>query len=51
MKPFVQSGKVVLAAEDTDTGMTRTRFCPKAADLGFDAMLKKRNLGPWRRAC
>ena len=51
MSPFVEQGKAVLAAEYTDTGMTKRRFCPKAGTLNFDAILKKRNLGPWRRAC
>lgn len=51
MKPFVRGGKAVLATEYTDTGATRKKFCPEAEKLGLDAMLKKRNLGPWRRAC
>jgi len=51
MSPFVEQNKAVLAAEYTDTGITRQKFCPRAEDLGFNAMLKKRNLGPWRRAC
>lgn len=37
--------------EYTDTGAKLSRFCPKAASLGFDAILKKRNLGAWRRSC
>ena len=49
LSPFVEQDKAVLAAEYTDTGMTRQKFCPKAGTLGFDAILKKRNLGPWPR--
>lgn len=51
MSPFIDQNKAVLAAEYTDTGATRARFCPKARTLNFDAMLKKRNLGAWRRSC
>jgi hypothetical protein len=51
MSPFVDQNKAVLAAEYTDTGARRSRFCPKAEALGFDAILKKRNLGAWRRSC
>ncbi len=50
-EPFVQSGKAVLVAEYADTGMTRGKSCPKAEGLGFDAILKKRNLGPRHHAC
>ena len=51
MRPFVNRDKAVLAAEYTDTGAAREKFCPKARNLRFDAILKKRNLGPWRRGC
>jgi hypothetical protein len=51
MSPFVDQNKAVLAAEYTDTGARLSRFCPKAEALGFDAILKKRNLGAWRRSC
>jgi hypothetical protein len=51
MSPFVDGNKAVLAAEYTDTGARLSRFCPKAQSLGFDAILKKRNLGAWRRSC
>lgn len=51
MSPFVAQNKAVLAAEYTDTGARLSRFCPKAQSLGFDAILKKRNLGAWRRSC
>jgi len=51
MSSFVQQGKAVLAAEYTDTGARLEKFCPRARNLNFDAILKKRNLGAWRRAC
>ena len=51
MSPFVRQGKAVLAAEYTDTGARPASFCPKARNLKIDAILKKRNLGAWRRGC
>lgn len=51
MSPFIENGKPVLAAEYTDTGAKTSEFCPKAKALGFDAILKKRNLGAWRQGC
>ncbi len=51
MSPFVDQNKAVLAAEYMDTGARLSRFCPKAEALGFDVILKKRNLGAWRRSC
>jgi Glycoside-hydrolase family GH114 len=51
VSPFVSQNKAVLAAEYTDTGAKLSRFYPKAESLRFDAILKKRNLGAWRRSC
>jgi len=51
MRPFVRQNKAVLAAEYTDTGAKTSEFCPRARELGFDAILKKRDLGAWRRSC
>lgn len=51
VEPFADSGKAVFAAEYTDTGAAREKFCGKAEKLRFDAILKKRSLGPWRRGC
>jgi hypothetical protein len=51
VSPFVSQNKAVLAAEYTDNGARLSRFCPKAESLRFDAILKKRNLGAWRRSC
>lgn len=44
-EPFVKQGKAVLAAGYTGAGTTRKKFRGKAERLGFDAILKKRNLG------
>jgi hypothetical protein len=51
MSPFVNRGKAVLSAEYTDTRAKPAEFCSKAQRLRFDAILKKRNLGAWRRGC
>ncbi|MBN2085267.1 MAG: endo alpha-1,4 polygalactosaminidase [Anaerolineales bacterium] len=51
LMPFLQSGKLVLDAEYTDTGMTLEKFCPQAKALGIQAILKHRNLDAWRQAC
>jgi hypothetical protein len=52
--PFVAAGKAVFAAEYTDR-MTvaefNARVCPQAEALGFSAILKRRDLDAWRRAC
>jgi hypothetical protein len=49
--PFLQSGKPVLAAEYTDTGLALADFCPQAKALGIQAILKHRDLDAWRQAC
>jgi endo-alpha-1,4-polygalactosaminidase (GH114 family) len=51
LTPFIAAGKAVFAAEYTDTGITRGKFCPKAKTLRFSAILKHRNLDAWRRTC
>ena len=46
--PFVAAGKPVVVIEyTTATGI----FCVAAAELGFDAMRKRRALDAWRQAC
>ena len=50
-QPFLQSGKPVLDAEYTDTGISLTAFCPRAKELGIAAILKHRNLDAWRQTC
>ncbi len=49
--PIYRRGEAVLAAEHTDTGARLSRFCSNAQSLRFDAILKKGNLGAWRRSC
>ena len=51
LSPFVRAGKAVFAVEYTDTGITLDEFCPRAAALGFAAMLKSRGLDAHREAC
>jgi len=51
VRPFVVAGKAVFAAEYTDTGITPAQFCPQAATLGFNAILKRRDLDAWRATC
>ena len=51
MRPFIDSGKAVLAAEYDDAGIKPREFCPKAKRMGFDAIYKKRDLDAWRRGC
>jgi len=51
VSPFIQTGKPVLAAEYTDTGVILEQLCPEAARLGFNLILKNRDLDPWRQSC
>jgi hypothetical protein len=51
LRPFVNAGKPVFAAEYTDTGMTIDQFCAQANAMNFNGILKHRNLGAWRQAC
>ena len=52
--PFIEAGKPVFAAEYTDQ-LSYQDFidlvCPPAADLGFYAVLKNRNLDEYRAVC
>jgi endo-alpha-1,4-polygalactosaminidase (GH114 family) len=54
MQPFILAGKPVFAAEYTDQ-MSINHFlnqvCPQAEAMGFSAILKRRDLDAWRRAC
>ncbi|WP_055489684.1 endo alpha-1,4 polygalactosaminidase [Streptomyces sp. TP-A0356] len=48
LKPFIAGGKAVLHVEyELPTG----RFCPEARRLKLSSMLKKYELGAWRRPC
>jgi hypothetical protein len=51
LRPFVQAGKAVFAAEYSDTGITLNQFCPQAKAWSFSAILKARSLTAWRQAC
>ncbi len=51
LQPFIAARKPVFAAEYTDTGITPAEFCPQAAALGFNVILKNRNLDAWREVC
>jgi hypothetical protein len=51
MSAFVDSGRAVFAAEYTDTGMTLRAMCGEAELLGFDAILKNRDLDRFVEAC
>ena len=48
---FVAAGKPVFSVEYTDTGVTKDQFCPQAEALGFNAILKNRELDAHREAC
>jgi hypothetical protein len=52
--PFVTAGKAVFAAEYTDEWSVNqflSQVCPQAGMLGFNAVLKNRDLDAQRRAC
>jgi hypothetical protein len=49
--PFIATGKAVFASEYTDTGITLDKFCPKARELKFSAIIKNRDLDAFRRTC
>jgi endo-alpha-1,4-polygalactosaminidase (GH114 family) len=49
--PFLDIGKPVWDAEYTDTGITTAEFCPKALELGVQAILKNRELDAWMETC
>ena len=51
LRPFPDAGKAVFMAEYTDRGVTRDAMCAAAHDLGFSAILKRRELDAWRQAC
>jgi endo-alpha-1,4-polygalactosaminidase (GH114 family) len=49
--PFIAAGKAVFAAEYTDMDITTDDFCAAAQQLGFSAILKRRDLDAWRETC
>ncbi|NKQ35865.1 MAG: endo alpha-1,4 polygalactosaminidase [Chloroflexi bacterium] len=51
MRPFIQAGKVVFAAEYTDLDGDFDEYCRQSKELGFSTILKNRNLGAWLETC
>ncbi|MFH1447038.1 MAG: endo alpha-1,4 polygalactosaminidase [Chloroflexota bacterium] len=51
MLPFASAGKAVFMAEYTDMQVSLEDFCPLAARLEYNAILKERDLTFWRQAC
>lgn len=51
MLPFINAGKVVFAAEYTDSGISFEKACIQAEALGFSLILKKRDLNAYRKTC
>lgn len=51
VRPFIQAGKPVFAAEYRDTGIRLDEFCPQAKAWSFSAILKDPDLTAWRQAC
>jgi len=49
--PFINAGKAVFSAEYTDKDIELDDLCDQSRLLGFSAILKKRNLDAWRKAC
>jgi hypothetical protein len=48
LTPFVKAGKAVFVVEYS---LATSTFCPKAVEMGFNAMKKNLDLGPARTAC
>lgn len=51
MKPFIEAGKPVFAAEYDDTGVDFAAACKKAKELGFSIIQKHRILTAYRVTC
>ena len=51
LRPFIQAGKPVFAAEYTDLGGDFASFCRKSRELQFDLILKQRGLDAWIQTC
>jgi hypothetical protein len=51
MKPFIQKGKPVFAAEYTDKGVEIEELCHAPGLPSFSFILKNRELDSWRQAC
>ena len=53
LAPFLTANKAVFNLEYTDEGMTTTKFCTKAKQLGINAVLKRSSsrIDSFRKAC
>jgi len=51
MKPFIEAGKPVFAAEYTDLGGDFESYCEKSKELKFSTILKNRDLDAWVKTC
>jgi len=51
MKPFIEAGKPVFAAEYTDLPGNFAAFCERSKGLNFNTILKKRGLDSWLQTC
>ena len=51
LRPFAQTGKAVFQVEYTDDWPSDAPFCAQAAELGYSAMLKNRELDTWVSYC
>jgi hypothetical protein len=51
MKPYIDAGKTVFAAEYTDMDINFASACKVAKDLGLSMILKERDLNAWRENC
>jgi len=51
MKPYIDVGKPVFAAEYTDLPGNFQEFCRQSKELGFSTILKHRNLDSWLETC
>jgi hypothetical protein len=51
MKPYLEAGKAVFAAEYTDMEINFASACKVAKELGLSMILKERDLNAWRETC
>ena len=51
LQPFAQSGKAVFQVEYTDDWPSGAPLCAEAAELGYSALLKNRELDAWVSYC
>ena len=51
MKPYIDAGKPVFAAEYTDLPGDFQEFCRQSKELGFSIILKHRDLDSWLEVC